>query len=128
MIAACAVLGGGSLAITAAPAAAQSAPSAAVTQVFTRFLSDVLSGHTPPHISSTMQSQSSQLITGVKDTLGTLGTFHRLDYVRQESMQGYRRYHYRAVFDKGTRGLAFVTDANGTIVGFFEDPTATPTP
>lgn len=127
MIAACAVLGGGMLAL-AAPASAQSAPSSAVTKNLTAFLADVLAGHTPSHISSTMQQQSAQLISGVKQTLGTLGTFHRLDYVREESMQGYHRYHYRAVFEKGTRGLAFITDSNGTVVGFEEDPTSDATP
>jgi hypothetical protein len=127
MIAACAVLGGGALAM-AVPASAQSAPSGAVTERFTSFLAYVLAGHAPPHISSTMQQQSSQLISGVKQTLGTLGTFRRLEYVREESMQGYHRYHYRGVFDKGTRGLAFITDDKGTIVGFAEDPTGTPAP
>jgi hypothetical protein len=127
MIAACAVLGAGSLA-TALPASAQSAPSSSTTTAFATFLTDVLAGHTPPHISSTLQQQSSQLISGVKQTLGTLGTFHRLEYVREESMQGYRRYHYRAVFEKGTRGLAWITDSNGTVVGFMEDPTSTPAP
>ena len=127
MIAACSVLCAGSLAM-AAPASAQSAPSSAITERFSAFLTDVLAGRVPPHVSSTMQSQSSQLISGVKATLGTLGTFRRLEYLRQESMQGYHRYHYRAVFDKGTRGLAWVTDSSGTVVGFFEDPTATPTP
>lgn len=123
MIAACAMLGGGALAMSV-PASAQSAPSSAVTQNFTAFLTDVLAGHAPPHISSTLQQQSSQLISGVKSTLGTLGTFHHLEYVREESMQGYHRYHYRAVFEKGTRGLAWITDSNGTVVGFMEDPTS----
>lgn len=127
MIAACAMLGAGALA-TGVPASAQSAPSNGSTEVFTRFLTDVLAGHTPPHVSSTLQQQSSQLISGVKQTLGTLGTFHRLEYVREESMQGYHRYHYRAVFEKGTRGLAWVTDSNGTVVGFMEDPTSNSTP
>lgn len=126
-IAACAALAGGAVA-AAAPASAQSAPSSAQTARLTTFLTDVLAGHTPPHISSTLQQQSSQLISGVKATLGTLGTFHRMDYVRQESMQGYHRYHYRAVFEKGTRGLAFITDSNGTVVGFEEDPTSNSTP
>jgi hypothetical protein len=127
MIAACAILGGGALAM-AAPASAQGAPSGAVTQRLTTFLTEVLAGHTPSHISSTLAQQSSQLISGVKATLGTLGTFHRLDYVREESMQGYHRYHYRAVFEKGTRGLAFITDSNGTVVGLEEDPTSNATP
>lgn len=127
MVAACAMLGGGALAM-AAPASAQSAPTGAVTERLTAFLTQVLAGHTPSHISSTLQQQSSQLISGVKSTLGTLGTFHRLDYVREESMQGYHRYHYRAVFEKGTRGLAFITDSNDTVVGFEEDPTSNSTP
>ncbi len=124
MIAACALLGAGTF---ATPLGA-SAQSSATTQSFTTFLADVLAGRTPSRISSTLRSQSSQLISGVKQTLGTLGTFRRLEYVREESMQGYHRYHYRAVFEKGTRGLVWVTDSNGTVVGFMEDPTATPAP
>jgi hypothetical protein len=127
MIVSCAVLGAGALAMTA-PASAQTAPSSATTERLTTFLTDVLAGHTPPHISSTLQQQSSQLISGVKDTLGTLGTFHRMEYLRQESMQGYHRYHYRAYFEKGARGVAFITDSNGTVVGFEEDPTSNATP
>jgi hypothetical protein len=36
-------------------------------------------------------------------------------------MQGYERYHYLAVFEKGSRGFMFIVDSNGTIAGFFED-------
>jgi len=127
VIAVAAALTGGAFASTGRPASAQSAPSSSVTAGFTTFLSDVLAGRVPPNISSTLKTQSSQLISGVRTTFASLGTFRRLEFVREDTLQGYHRYHYRAVFDKGSRSVAFVTDANGTILGFLANqPSASP--
>jgi hypothetical protein len=97
------------------------APSDATTAAFTTFLTDILAGRVPPNISQMMRSQSSAMLAQVKSTFASLGAFRKLQFLREESEQGYHRYHYTAVFEKGTKALAFVTDSNGTIVGFFED-------
>jgi hypothetical protein len=49
------------------------------------------------------------------------GTFKRLQFVREDTMQGYYRYHYTAIFQKSSLHIVFVTDSEGTIVGFFPD-------
>lgn len=106
----------------ASPATAQTAaPPAAVTSGFASFITDILAGKTPSNISPTMKSQASQMLGTVRAQLAPLGSFTRLKFLREETMQGYHRYHYEAVFAKGTQPLAFVTDANGVIVGFFQD-------
>ncbi|HEV3090929.1 MAG TPA: hypothetical protein VGX91_05730 [Candidatus Cybelea sp.] len=99
---------------------AQSAPSAATTASFAAFVNDVMAGRVPSNISDTMKAQSAGL-GQAKTALAQFGTFKRLDYVREDTMQGYHRYHYTAVFTKGSLGVIFVTDTNGTIDGFFQD-------
>ncbi|HEX4015085.1 MAG TPA: hypothetical protein VHX17_14510 [Candidatus Cybelea sp.] len=99
---------------------AQAAPPAPPTTSFTTFMTDVMAGRVPPNISATMKSQSEGL-SQVRQAFTQFGTFKRLQYVRQDTMQGYRRYHYTAIFSKSSQHLIFVTDSSGTIVGFFED-------
>ncbi|HEY1867619.1 MAG TPA: hypothetical protein VGG70_04930 [Candidatus Cybelea sp.] len=99
---------------------AQASPSGPPTAMFTSFITDVLAGRVPSNISETMRSQSEGL-TQVRDAFAKFGTFKRLQYVREDNLQGYHRYHYSAVFTKSTQHVVFVTDSNGTIVGFFED-------
>lgn len=127
-IAAIALLGALLTGTAARAGDAQAAPPAAVTQGFTTFLQDVLAGKVPPNISSTMRSQSSAMFSGVKAAFGPLGAFRKLIFVRQDTLQGYRRYHYTAVFEKDVQHVIFVTDSNGTIVGFFEDQPSSPGP
>ncbi len=103
------------------------APPGDVTAGFTTFLTDVLAGRVPTNISQTMKSQSSTMIAQAKSTFGPYGALRRLQYEREDTDQGYHRYHYMAVFAKGSPYVAFVTDSDGTIVGFFEDePPAKP--
>lgn len=119
------------------PAAAQNAraqatPAASVTAGFTSFLTDVLAGRVPENIPDQMKSQY-EALGQVKTALAPLGAFHKLEFEREDSMQGYHRYHYTAVFAKGTRKVVFVTDSNGLVVGFFPDqqprePSGAPTP
>jgi hypothetical protein len=101
--------------------AAQAAPAAATTAGFSAFLSDILAGRVPPNISPAMKSQSTTMLTQVKSLLAPLGNFRRLTFLREDSLQGYHRYHYTAVFDKGSQGVVFITDSSGTIVGFGND-------
>jgi hypothetical protein len=111
----------------ALPAAAQqspssqTAPSAATTASFSTFLTDVLAGRLPPDVSESMKSQSSQMLAQIKTAFAALGRFRHLEFAREDSMQGYSRYHYTALFEKGSQKLIFVTDSHGTIVGFGPD-------
>lgn len=103
---------------------AQPPPAGVMTLRFTTFLTDVLAGRVPPDISETLRSQSSTMLTQARSDLEKLGTFRRLQFVRQDTSQGYRQYHYVALFDGGSQPVAFVTDSSGAIVGFFQDQPA----
>jgi len=115
-----------------APAYAQSANSVSTATAahFTAFVQDVLAGKTPSGISSAMRSGlTPSLKKEIQGSFTPYGSFQRLQYVSQESMDKYHRYHYLAVCDKGQLPVIFVTDSNGTIVGFFQDsPPASPGP
>ena len=129
------------LALSAAPAFAQPAPqsppapeaapapSSAMTGRFTTFFTQVLAGHVPSGgISEQMrQGFNQQLLAQIDGAFAGLGKFHQLQFVRADTMQGYQRYHYSAVFDKGSQGIMFVVDSSNTIVGFFQDQ-AQPSP
>jgi hypothetical protein len=104
--------------------ATASAPGSAMTSRFTAFFKQVLAGHAPsgdvtPQVKSGL---TPQLIAQIDSAFTTFGTFRRLDFLRQDSLQGYERYHYTAVFDKGSQGVMFVVDSTGAIAGFFQDP------
>jgi hypothetical protein len=116
------VLGSAAIAQTAT---APAAPAGVMTLRFTTFLTDVLAGRVPADVSDTLRSQSSTMLTQVRTDLGRFGEFRRLQYVRQDTSQGYRQYHYVAVFDKGSQPVVFVTSSSGVIDGFFQDQ---PTP
>jgi hypothetical protein len=102
-------------------AAAPAATAGVMTLRFTTFLTDVLAGRVPADIAESMKSQSSTMLTQVRSDLGKLGEFRRLQYVRQDTSQGYRQYHYVALFDKGSQPVVFVTNSTGEIYGFFQD-------
>jgi hypothetical protein len=106
-----------------APAPAASAPDSAMTARFAAFLTDVLAGKLPSSgISDTMKTKfTPDLISQVDNNLSPLGAFQSLKFVRQDTIQGFARYHYVATFDKGTVPLNFVLDSDGNIAGFFKD-------
>lgn len=98
------------------------APDSAQTSRFTAFFKTVLAGHVPSGISSQMrQGFTQQLLAQIDGAFAGLGKFRQLQFVRADSMQQYRRYHYRADFEKGSQPIMFVIDSNNTIVGFFND-------
>ena len=121
------------LLLTAAPlccpaddAASAAPPPAALTAAFSAFLSDVLSGRLPAE-NLTPQMKAALTPAGLSEIdaqFTPLGAFARLQFLRQDSLQGYRRYHYTAIFKKGQMGMMFVTDSSGAIAGFFKDPDA----
>jgi hypothetical protein len=99
------------------------APSPALTARFTGFLTDVLAGRLPATgVSDAVRSGfTQQLFAQVDGMFAPLGAFQKLQYVSQDTVEGYQRYHYVAVFAKGTQPLLFVLDAKGDIAGFFKE-------
>ncbi|MBV8344490.1 MAG: hypothetical protein JO190_05780 [Candidatus Eremiobacteraeota bacterium] len=127
------------LALTAAPAPAQPAPPAqppaaepapapdgATTARFTTFFTQVLGGHVPGgNISPRMKTGfTSTVLSQIDGAFAGYGKFRQLQFVRADTMQEYHRYHYLAVFERGSQGVMFVVDSSGTIVGFFQDQSA----
>jgi hypothetical protein len=110
-------------ATSAAPAAPGSTPDPALTARFTDFMTSILAGRLPPTgISDAVRSGlTPALLKQVDDSLSALGAFDSLRYVGVDSLQGYQRYHYIAVFANGTQPLMFVLDSKGDIAGFFKD-------
>jgi hypothetical protein len=98
-------------------------PSAALTETFSRFFSDVLAGRVPSaNMSATMRTGlTPAMMSRVRSSFSSLGGFVQLRFVKHDASQGYQGYHYSAVFQNGSQPILFVTDSNGTIVGFFPD-------
>ncbi len=114
---------------TAAPTATatstpQVPPDPALTARFSTFFAQILANKMPTgNISDEVKhGLTPQLLGQIRGSFASLGHFHRLEFVRQDAVQQYRQYHYRAVFDNGTQGVMFVTDSAGVISGFFQDP------
>jgi hypothetical protein len=99
------------------------APDPALTARFNAFLTAVLAGHAPATgLSEKMKAAfTPDFIAQVDAGFAPLGTFKTLQFVSQDTVQGYKRYHYNGVFDKGTQPLMFVVDAAGNIAGFFAE-------
>ncbi len=99
------------------------APDSALTGRLTSFFKTVLAGHVPASgISSQMrQGFTHELLAQIDGAFAGLGKFRQLQFVRADSMQRYRRYHYLAVFEQGSQRVMFVVDSNDTVVGFFND-------
>ncbi|HEY6325725.1 MAG TPA: hypothetical protein VIW73_04310 [Candidatus Cybelea sp.] len=108
-----------------APQAPESAPppDSALTGRFNGFFTTVIAGRVPGSgISPQMrQGFTQQLLAQIDAAFAGLGKFRELQFVRSDTMAQYQRYHYLAVFEKGSQGVMFVMDSNNTIVGFFED-------
>ncbi len=105
------------------PAGQATAPDQTPTARFTAFFADVLAGRVPStSLTPEMKAGlTSELLSQLSAFYATFGTFQKLEFVDQDIVQGYQRYHYVATFDKGTQGVMFVTDASGAIAGFFKD-------
>lgn len=103
--------------------AAAATPDAAVTARFSTFMTDVLAGRLPATgVTDTMKTAFTQsAMDEVKTMYAPLGAFQRLEFTREDSVQGYHRFHYIAIFDKGTQPVIFVIDSNQNIAGFFAD-------
>jgi hypothetical protein len=120
-------------------ASAQTTPEAAATPAtattpaaidtltvgFTTFFTAVLAGRVPSgNLTPAMKAAlTPAMVSQIDAMFSSFGTFLKLQYARQDALQGYQRYHYVASFEKGRLGVMFVTDANGALAGFFKDPT-----
>jgi hypothetical protein len=98
-------------------------PDSALTARFTVFLTDVLAGRVPTTgLSEPLKAGlTPDVLSQIDRAFASLGLFQKLEFVREDTMPGYQRYHYVAVFNRGTQGVMFVTDSSGAIAGFFKD-------
>ena len=95
----------------------------AKTAQFQTFFTTILAGRVPTQgVTAQMAAGfSAALVTQIDDNLAPFGKFQKLQFVSEDSAQGYDRYHYTAIFEKGSRNFLFVLDATGNIAGFFRD-------
>ena len=61
------------------------------------------------------------IIDQVRTNFAPLGNFQRLQFTHEDGAAGFTRFHYIAIFDKGTQPVIFVLDSNQNIAGFFVD-------
>lgn len=105
------------------PAPTGAAPDAALTARFSNFLTTILAGKVPATgVSDKIKTGlTPQLLTTIDGALAPLGAFQSLQFVRQNTVQGFQVYHYNAVFAKGNQPMVFVLDSDSNIAGFFKD-------
>jgi D-alanyl-D-alanine carboxypeptidase len=93
-----------------------------LTTRFTEFLAAITSGKMPSGLDTAMATAfTPAAVNQLQQFYSTYGAFQSLQYVGQDSVQTYRRYHYTAVFAKGKLPVMFVLDAHGSIAGFFNE-------
>jgi len=95
----------------------------AKTARFETFFTTIAAGQVPTQgvTPQVKQGFTPALVAQIDQTIAPLGKFQKLQYVGEDSVQGYDRYHYTAVFEKGTQNYLFVLDSSGNIAGFFKD-------
>ena len=103
--------------------AAASTPEPSLTARFATFIATVLAGQLPASgITDTMKTAfTPAIVEQVKTNFAPLGSFQRLQFTREDGAAGFQRFHYIAIFDKGTQAVIFVLDSNQNIAGFFAD-------
>lgn len=93
----------------------------ALTQRFAKFFTSMLSGTldatglSPAMTSGLTPDKVKQLAAYFNKN----GTFVKLQYRSQDTVEGYRRYHYTAVFSGGSQAMMFVLNAKDELDGFF---------
>ncbi len=93
----------------------------ALTKRFTAFFTSILSGKVDPAgLSSAMASaMTANQVQQIARYFAKDGKFVKLQYIDQDSVQGYRRYHYGAVFSGASQPVMFVLDSKNELSGFF---------
>ena len=93
----------------------------ALTQRFTKFFSSLLSGKLDKTgLSSAMAAaMTPETVQQISQYFAKDGTFLKLQYLDRDTLDGYQRYHYGAVFSGASQPVMFVLDAKGDLSGFF---------
>ena len=108
---------------TPAPVEQPATPGPTLTAFFAAFMTGVLAGRLPPSgVSDAMKAGFTPTkMDEVKTAFGMLGNFRELRFTKAERVQAYQRFHYVAIFEKGTQPVIFVIDSDRNIAGFFAD-------
>ncbi|HVA26887.1 MAG TPA: hypothetical protein VNF68_01840 [Candidatus Baltobacteraceae bacterium] len=95
----------------------------AKTARFETFFQTVLADKVPTaNLSDAMkQGLTPTAVSQIRAGYASLGTFEKLQYLGEDTAQGYQRYHYAAIFSKGKQAVMFVLDSNGDLAGFFNE-------
>lgn len=95
----------------------------AKTARFDTFFRTILAGHVPAQglTPAMQQALTPELVSQLDTYYAASGKFEKLQYLGEDSVQGYDRYHYAAIFDKGKQAVMFVLDSDGDVAGFFKD-------
>lgn len=109
--------------IGATPAPTPNAEDPAKTARFEAFLNGILAGRAPTAglTPQMQQGLTPELISQIDANVAPFGKFQKLQFIGEDSVQGYDRYHYAAIFENGKRNYLFVLDSSGNIAGFFID-------
>ncbi len=100
---------------------ATAAKVAPLTKRFSAFLASLLAGKIPddPMRPQLKAALTPSLIAQIQQKLASTGTLERLQFVSDDEVGGYHRYHYTALFSGGNQPITFVLDSNGAIAGLF---------
>jgi hypothetical protein len=100
---------------------AEAAEDPALTAAFRSFLESMLDGVLDPsNLSDAMKAAlSPDKVDQVRQYFAKYGKFESLKYLSEDSVEGYRRYHYEAIFSGGSQPLMFVMNSSGKLDGFF---------
>lgn len=95
----------------------------AKTARFASFFRDILADRVPSQdLTDKMKAAlTPPTVNQIRTSYSSLGVFQRLQFLGSDSLEGYDRYHYAAMFTGGKRAVMFVLDSRGKIAGFFNE-------
>jgi len=95
----------------------------AKTARFAAFFSDILADRVPDqNLTDKMTAALTPARVSEICALYThFGKFQHLQFLGTDSLQGYDRYHYAAIFAGGKQAVLFVLDSQSKIAGFFNE-------
>ncbi len=100
---------------------ADAANAVPMTTRFTTFFASLLAGKVPvDEMTDAFKAAIVPTVGAVGQLFAANGRFERLQFVSDDEVGVYHRYHYTAVFSNGNEPVTFVLDSDGRIAGFFK--------